>query len=210
MTDVPIVRVGADGERELVHVRWGLVPRWAKDPSIGNRMINARGETLADKVSFRISYRKHRCLLPADGFYEWQAPSASDAQAAAAHRDEGRRAVRAGWPLRAVAVARRRSARHVHDRDDAGERAARAGARSDADDRRAARLRALARPGQCRDRRPDCAVSVGRDGRTTPSPRASTAPSTTMRNCSSASSRRPTTTKPSTPPPRVPEQEELF
>lgn len=73
MTDVPIVRIGADGERELVHVRWGLVPRWARDPSIGNRMINARGETLADKVSFRISYRKHRCLLPADGFYEWQA-----------------------------------------------------------------------------------------------------------------------------------------
>jgi putative SOS response-associated peptidase YedK len=73
MTEVPIVRVGADGERELVHVRWGLVPRWARDPSIGNKMINARGETIADKVSFRIAYRKHRCLLPADGFYEWQA-----------------------------------------------------------------------------------------------------------------------------------------
>ena len=72
-TDVPIVRIGADGERELVHVRWGLVPRWARDPSIGNRMINARGETLADKVSFRNSYRRHRCLLPADGFYEWLA-----------------------------------------------------------------------------------------------------------------------------------------
>ena len=71
MTDVPIVRVDAEGQRELVHMRWGLVPRWAKDPSIGARMINARGETIADKPSFRMAYRRHRCLLPADGFYEW-------------------------------------------------------------------------------------------------------------------------------------------
>jgi len=70
--DVPIVRIGNDGERELVRMRWGLVPRWAKDPSIGARMINARGETLADKQSFRTAYRRHRCLLPADGFYEWR------------------------------------------------------------------------------------------------------------------------------------------
>jgi putative SOS response-associated peptidase YedK len=70
-TDVPIVRVNAEGQRELVRVRWGLVPRWAKDPSIGNRMINARGETISDKPSFRMAYRRHRCLLPADGFYEW-------------------------------------------------------------------------------------------------------------------------------------------
>jgi putative SOS response-associated peptidase YedK len=52
-------------------MRWGLVPRWAKDPAIGARMINARGETIADKPSFRTAYRRHRCLLPADGFYEW-------------------------------------------------------------------------------------------------------------------------------------------
>jgi putative SOS response-associated peptidase YedK len=71
--DVPIVRVGNDGQRELVRMRWGLVPRWAKDPSIGARMINARGETLAEKQSFRTAYRRHRCLLPADGFYEWRA-----------------------------------------------------------------------------------------------------------------------------------------
>ncbi|MET0681896.1 MAG: SOS response-associated peptidase [Casimicrobiaceae bacterium] len=76
MTEVPIVRVNAEGQRELVRMRWGLVPRWAKDPSIGARMINARGETIADKPSFRMSYRRHRCLLPADGFYEWQAPPA--------------------------------------------------------------------------------------------------------------------------------------
>lgn len=71
MTDVPIVRVNAEGHRELVRVRWGLVPRWAKDPTIGARMINARGESVADKPSFQMPYRRHRCLLPADGFYEW-------------------------------------------------------------------------------------------------------------------------------------------
>ncbi len=71
MTEVPVVRVNAAGERELVRMRWGLVPRWAKDPSIGAKMINARGETIAEKPSFRTAYRRHRCLLPADGFYEW-------------------------------------------------------------------------------------------------------------------------------------------
>ena len=73
MTEIPLVRVNSEGQRELVRMRWGLVPRWAKDPSIGARMINARGETIADKPSFRMSYRRHRCLLPADGFYEWRA-----------------------------------------------------------------------------------------------------------------------------------------
>jgi putative SOS response-associated peptidase YedK len=83
MTDVPIVRVNADGEREVVRVRWGLVPRWARDPSIGARMINARGETLADKASFHMPYRRHRCLLPADGFYEWAAVANAGGLAAA-------------------------------------------------------------------------------------------------------------------------------
>jgi putative SOS response-associated peptidase YedK len=72
MHDVPIIRRTPTGERELVDVRWGLVPRWAKDPAIGNRMINARSETLADKPSFRTALKKHRCLVPADGFYEWK------------------------------------------------------------------------------------------------------------------------------------------
>ena len=70
MTDVPVVRVNAQGERELTTMRWGLVPRWAKDPTIGAKLINARGETIAEKPSFRMAYRRHRCLLPADGFYE--------------------------------------------------------------------------------------------------------------------------------------------
>ena len=72
MQQVPIIRQNAVGERELVQVRWGLVPRWAKDPSIGARMINARAETLATRDAFRNALARHRCLVPVNGFYEWQ------------------------------------------------------------------------------------------------------------------------------------------
>jgi len=57
---------------EAAMVRWGLVPHWAKDPSIGARMNNARAESVAQKPSFREAYRKRRCLIPANGFYEWK------------------------------------------------------------------------------------------------------------------------------------------
>jgi len=60
------------GVRELRVVRWGLVPFWAKDISIGSRLINARAETVASKPAFRRAFARHRCLLPADGFYEWE------------------------------------------------------------------------------------------------------------------------------------------
>ena len=70
--DIAAIRNNADGEREFVMLRWGLVPFWAKDPSIGNRMINARAETVAEKPAYRNAYKHRRCLVLADGFYEWQ------------------------------------------------------------------------------------------------------------------------------------------
>ena len=69
--DAPIVRFDPERGRELVVARWGLVPAWAKDTSMGAKMINARAETVAEKPSFRSAWRKRRCLVPADGWYEW-------------------------------------------------------------------------------------------------------------------------------------------
>jgi putative SOS response-associated peptidase YedK len=72
----PIATISRDpkaGQRALVPRRWGLIPYWAKDPKIGNRMINARVETLTQKPAFRDAYQLRRCLVPADGFFEWSA-----------------------------------------------------------------------------------------------------------------------------------------
>ena len=77
---VPVVRVrAADGARVLSSLRWGLVPSWAKDPGIGDRLVNARAETLATTPSFRRAFAKRRCLVPADGFYEWRPGTAAGA-----------------------------------------------------------------------------------------------------------------------------------
>src|SRR5215470_17875331 len=86
--------VGGAGDvaRELRVVRWGLVPFWAKDPSIGSRMINARVETVDSKPAFRRAFAKRRCLLPADGFYEWMKVSDQGKvrkQPYYIHRDDG-------------------------------------------------------------------------------------------------------------------------
>ena len=61
-----------ESEKEVSQLKWGLVPSWAKDAEIGNRMINARAETITEKPSFRDAFRKRRCIIPASGFYEWQ------------------------------------------------------------------------------------------------------------------------------------------
>jgi putative SOS response-associated peptidase YedK len=63
-----------DAQRVLEMMHWGLVPFWAKDPSIGSRMINARSETVAEKPSFKAAFRKRRCLIVNDGFFEWTGP----------------------------------------------------------------------------------------------------------------------------------------
>jgi putative SOS response-associated peptidase YedK len=63
---------GQDIQRELALLRWGLVPPWADDPKVGSRMINARSETVATSGAFRSAFRRRRCLVLADGFYEWQ------------------------------------------------------------------------------------------------------------------------------------------
>jgi putative SOS response-associated peptidase YedK len=68
---IPVVRAIEQG-RELALLKWGLIPSWAKDDKIGNKLSNARGETVAEKPSFRSAFKSRRCLIPASGFYEWK------------------------------------------------------------------------------------------------------------------------------------------
>jgi len=69
---VVVVRGTPSNQRELTFLQWGLIPSWAKDHKIGSRLINARSETVAEKPSFRAAFKRRRCLVLADGFYEWQ------------------------------------------------------------------------------------------------------------------------------------------
>ena len=77
------------GVRRLELLRWGLIPPWADDPQIGSRMINARSETAPEKPSFRRAFRERRCLIPADGFYEWQRTNGAK-QPFYIHMEDGR------------------------------------------------------------------------------------------------------------------------
>lgn len=94
--EVYVVRAD-QGHRSLTAMRWGLVPFWAKDLKIGSRMINARAETVADKPAFRKAYHSRRCLVPADGFYEWAKVAGHKAkQPYYIHRSDGEPLVFAG------------------------------------------------------------------------------------------------------------------
>lgn len=108
-----------DGSRHLDAFFWGLIPSWAKEAKIGSRMINARAETLAEKNAYKSSFRKRRCLIPADGFYEWKklgGGSKPKKQPMFVHRDDGKPLAFAGlwsvWrgpdkdqePLRSVTI----------------------------------------------------------------------------------------------------------
>ena len=68
----PAPVIVANGERLLDLYRWGLIPAWAKDPKVGNKMMNARAETVAQTAAYQRPFQRHRCLVPADGFYEWK------------------------------------------------------------------------------------------------------------------------------------------
>ncbi|MFH1763985.1 MAG: SOS response-associated peptidase [Gemmatimonadota bacterium] len=76
--DAPVIAQDQEGRR-MGLLRWGLIPSWAKDPAIGSRMINARSETVAEKPAFRRAFQRRRCLVPADGFFEWRRDSGEGA-----------------------------------------------------------------------------------------------------------------------------------
>jgi putative SOS response-associated peptidase YedK len=97
---IPIVRLH-EGERQFVLVRWGLLPAWVKDPRAFSLLINARGDSVNDKPAFRNAMKRRRCLIPADGFYEWQkVPGRKNKQPMYIHRADGEPIAFAGlWEL---------------------------------------------------------------------------------------------------------------
>lgn len=74
-TQIPVVRVNSQGQRVVLPHTWGLIPFWAKDATISAKLNNARGETVHEKPAFRKGFARFRCLIPATGYYEWQAPT---------------------------------------------------------------------------------------------------------------------------------------
>ncbi|UCD75350.1 MAG: SOS response-associated peptidase [Phycisphaerales bacterium] len=92
----PVVRAGEEAGRRMDLMHWGLIPFWAKDPTIGSRMINARSETAAEKPAYRNAIRRRRCLVPADGFYEWKKISPKSKQPYFIHARDDRPLALAG------------------------------------------------------------------------------------------------------------------
>ena len=111
------------GHRELRAVRWGLVPSWAKDVSVGNRMLNARVESLTDKPAFKKAAASRRCLVPADGWYEWAKRLDSPTKQPYFVTPAGRLGARLRRALGGVGP-RRGPALHLHGRDGARHRRA--------------------------------------------------------------------------------------
>jgi putative SOS response-associated peptidase YedK len=99
--DILAVRTArGGGSREIALLHWGFIPRWAKDPGLGGGMINARAETLSEKPSFRNAFRDRRCLVPADGFYEWRRLSGRKQPYYITLRDGGPFAIAGLWERR--------------------------------------------------------------------------------------------------------------
>jgi putative SOS response-associated peptidase YedK len=114
----PVHAVISDGRRRLVALRWGFLPHWYKTPSDGPLLINARAETIADKPAFRAAVRERRCLIPADGFYEWTKDTSGARLPWFFRRSDGAPIVFAGvwqdWERE------RRAAVHLRHRHDGG------------------------------------------------------------------------------------------
>jgi len=93
---IPVVRLQGD-RRRMEKQRWGLIPAWSRDETIGHRLINARSETLAERPAFREAFKHRRCLIPASGFYEWQRTGSRKQPYAIRRRDGGLLAFAALW-----------------------------------------------------------------------------------------------------------------
>src|SRR5258705_5938059 len=124
---IPIVRL-AEGRRQFALLRWGLIPAWVKDPRAFSLLINARGESVNDKPAFRNAMKRRRCLIPADGFYEWKAEGSRRRPYVVRPKDGGPIAFAGLWEswmgpngeemetAAIVTTAASRSIAHIHDR----------------------------------------------------------------------------------------------
>jgi SOS response associated peptidase (SRAP) len=155
---IPIVRL-ADGKRSFALMRWGLLPSWVKDPKTFPLLINARGESVLDKPAFRNAMRRRRCLIPTDGFYEWQVGTPKRPYFVRSKR--GADGTAPPLAFRNLDRTERRGDRHRGDHHDHGEPHAVRHSRSHADFRAAGRFRPVARLRQCRSR---CRGSPDRAG----------------------------------------------